>query len=55
MTSSAVLITGASRGIGLGFAKASLARPSTTVIAAVRDPEYATSKAFQDLPKADGT
>jgi norsolorinic acid ketoreductase len=55
MSSSTVLITGANRGIGRGFAKTFLARPSTTVVVAVRDPEHPTSKALQDLPKADGS
>ncbi|KAH7254420.1 hypothetical protein B0J15DRAFT_512687 [Fusarium solani] len=53
MKSSTVLITGANRGIGRGFAKVYLASPSTTVIAAVRDATHATSKALQHLPKAD--
>ncbi|KAJ3547405.1 hypothetical protein NM208_g1532 [Fusarium decemcellulare] len=50
-----ILITGANRGIGQGFAKTFLARPSTTLIAAVRDPEHSTSKALEDLPKGPGT
>ncbi|WYZ35334.1 hypothetical protein EsH8_I_001610 [Colletotrichum jinshuiense] len=49
---STVLITGGNRGIGRGFVHAFLARPSTTVIAAVRDPTHLTSKALHDLPKA---
>ncbi|KAL2673549.1 hypothetical protein Neosp_011991 [[Neocosmospora] mangrovei] len=53
MKSSTVIITGANRGIGRGFVKVYLARPSTTVIAAVRDVTHATSKALQLLPKAD--
>ncbi|KAJ3531193.1 hypothetical protein NM208_g8983 [Fusarium decemcellulare] len=50
-----VLITGANRGIGRGLVKVYLARPSTTVIAAVRDLEHVTSKSLQDLPTADGS
>ncbi|KAI8712949.1 hypothetical protein NCS52_01394600 [Fusarium sp. LHS14.1] len=53
MKSSTVLITGANRGIGRGFVKVYLARPSATVIATVRDATHATSKALQILPKAD--
>ncbi|KAH7112091.1 hypothetical protein B0J11DRAFT_186915 [Dendryphion nanum] len=46
------LITGANRGIGSGFTKFLLQRPSTTVIAAVRDPSHSTSKDLADLPAA---
>ncbi|KAL3418675.1 short-chain dehydrogenase [Phlyctema vagabunda] len=49
------LITGASRGIGRGFVFALLQKPSTTVIAAVRDPSKASSKSLADLPKAAGS
>ena len=49
------LITGANRGIGKGLATTYLSRPSTTVIAAVRDPSHATSQALKELPKADGS
>lgn len=52
---STILITGGNRGIGQGFVKTFLTRPSTTVIVGVRDPVHATSKALQNLPKADGT
>ncbi|KAF4832136.1 Norsolorinic acid ketoreductase nor1 [Colletotrichum tropicale] len=45
------LITGANRGIGKGFVTALLARPSTTVIAGVRDPSSSSSKALASLPK----
>ena len=38
------LITGANRGIGRGLVAAFLARPHTTVIAAVRDPEATDSQ-----------
>ncbi len=49
------LITGASRGIGRGFVSALLQKPSTTVIAAVRDPLKSTSKSLAELPKAAGS
>ncbi|VUC21463.1 unnamed protein product [Clonostachys rosea] len=44
------LITGAGRGIGLGLTASLLQRPSTTVVAAVRDPARAT-EALEKLPK----
>jgi norsolorinic acid ketoreductase len=47
-----ILITGANRGIGFGLVTLYLARPSTTVIATVRDPSSPSSKAFQSLPRA---
>ncbi|KAH7403794.1 hypothetical protein BKA64DRAFT_670014 [Cadophora sp. MPI-SDFR-AT-0126] len=46
------LVTGANRGIGKGFVTSFLQRPSTTVIAAVRDPLHPTSKALSALPTA---
>ncbi|GJC77252.1 short chain dehydrogenase gsfK [Colletotrichum liriopes] len=49
------LITGANRGIGRGFVQRILQKPSTTVIAAVRDPSHPTSKALADLPKGPDT
>ncbi|KAK7698883.1 hypothetical protein SLS64_012092 [Diaporthe eres] len=49
------LITGANRGIGRGFTQQLLQKPSTTVIAAVRDPSHPTSKALADLPKGTDT
>ena len=49
------LITGASRGIGKGFVTELLQRPSTTVIAAVRDPSKDTSKSLAHLPVAPGS
>ncbi|KAH7153444.1 hypothetical protein EDB81DRAFT_841656 [Dactylonectria macrodidyma] len=52
-TPSTVLITGGNRGIGRGFVKSFLARPSTTVIVAVRDPSHASSQDLSTLPKAD--
>ncbi|KAI1497602.1 hypothetical protein F5X99DRAFT_396344 [Biscogniauxia marginata] len=48
-------ITGANRGIGKGFVQTFLKRPSTTVIAAVRDPSSATAKSLQTLPTAAGS
>lgn len=47
------LITGANRGIGKGFVSALLQNPSTTVIAAVRDPSNESSKALLSLPKSN--
>ncbi|UPL03187.1 hypothetical protein LCI18_014121 [Fusarium solani-melongenae] len=49
------LITGANRGIGKGFVKRILQKPSTTVVAAVRDPLHPTSKALNQLPKGPDT
>ncbi|KAM0277941.1 hypothetical protein ACHAQH_005485 [Verticillium albo-atrum] len=45
------LITGCTRGIGNGMVRALLLRPSTTVIAAVRDPVHAAAQALASLPK----
>ncbi|KAL2807952.1 hypothetical protein BJX63DRAFT_410892 [Aspergillus granulosus] len=42
-TTSVWVVTGANRGIGLGLIKELIARPSTTVIATVRNDEAATS------------
>ncbi|PCD36008.1 hypothetical protein AU210_008563 [Fusarium oxysporum f. sp. radicis-cucumerinum] len=52
---STILITGGNRGIGKGFVQTFLARPSHTVIVAVRDPEHATSRALSDLPTGEGS
>ncbi|RDL42234.1 putative cytochrome 52A4 [Venustampulla echinocandica] len=52
---STVLITGANKGIGLGFVKKYLNRPNTTVIAGVRNPTSPEAKAISELPKADGS
>lgn len=49
------LITGANRGIGKGLVSLLLQRPSTTVIAAVRDPEHPTAKELASLPSAEGS
>ncbi|PNP58798.1 hypothetical protein FNYG_15006 [Fusarium nygamai] len=46
------LITGANRGIGLGFVAFLLQRPKTTVIAAMRNPSHHSSQALVSLPKA---
>jgi len=55
MAPTIVLITGANRGLGKGLLELYLAKPNHTVIAANRDPTHATSKALNDLPKAEGT
>lgn len=47
------LVTGTSRGIGLGLASAILQQPGATLIAAVRDTAKASSS-LEALPKADG-
>ncbi|KAF4945353.1 hypothetical protein FSARC_14450 [Fusarium sarcochroum] len=52
-TLSTILITGGNRGIGKGFVQTFLARPSLTIVVAVRDPEHATSKALFDLPTGE--
>jgi norsolorinic acid ketoreductase len=49
------LITGANRGLGKGFAQTFLAKPNTTVVAAVRDPAHETSQRLTELPKAPGS
>ncbi|KAK5710118.1 hypothetical protein LTR17_019180 [Elasticomyces elasticus] len=46
-----ILITGANKGIGTGLVTEYLARPDTTVIAAVRDPSAKDSQALETLPK----
>ncbi|RAK78078.1 SDR family oxidoreductase [Aspergillus fijiensis CBS 313.89] len=51
-----VLITGASRGIGKRLVAQYLARPDTTVIAAVRDTTSASAEQLETLPKSkDGS
>lgn len=52
--STTVLITGATRGIGLGLVTRYLDRSNHLVIAAVRDPSGASSKALESLPRASG-
>ncbi|TDZ15780.1 Norsolorinic acid ketoreductase nor1 [Colletotrichum orbiculare MAFF 240422] len=49
------LITGANRGIGRGFVTFLLQRPSTTVVAAVRDPSHTTSQSLSSLAAAKGS
>ncbi|CZR49834.1 uncharacterized protein FPRO_16042 [Fusarium proliferatum ET1] len=49
------LITGANRGIGLGFVAFLLQRPQTTVIAAVRNPSHPSSRDLLSLAKASGS
>ncbi|KAL4907941.1 hypothetical protein BDW74DRAFT_148272 [Aspergillus multicolor] len=49
--SQVVLVTGATRGIGKGLVTHYLARPSTTVIATVRDPTSANATALNSLPR----
>ncbi|KAH8800480.1 hypothetical protein F5884DRAFT_810556 [Xylogone sp. PMI_703] len=55
MSSTVVLISGASRGLGRGLASVYLSRPNHTVIAAVRNPADVPSKSLDDLPKGAGT
>ncbi|KXH25914.1 short-chain dehydrogenase [Colletotrichum salicis] len=55
MSPTTVLVTGAGRGIGSGFIATLLLRPSSTMIAAVRDPSKASARALQDLPKSEGS
>ncbi|KAL8791248.1 MAG: hypothetical protein Q9213_000205 [Squamulea squamosa] len=50
-----ILITGANRGIGAGLVEVYLSRPSTTVIAGVRNPEHPTSQKLSSLPKGSGS
>ncbi|KAL2851117.1 hypothetical protein BJY01DRAFT_260924 [Aspergillus pseudoustus] len=51
MANTVYLITGANRGIGRGFVSALLTHPNTTVIAAVRSPEAASSTSLTTLPR----
>ncbi|KAF2135829.1 uncharacterized protein K452DRAFT_354223 [Aplosporella prunicola CBS 121167] len=44
------LITGATRGIGRGLVETYLARPSTTVVAAVRNPADSSAQSLTQLP-----
>jgi norsolorinic acid ketoreductase len=50
-----ILITGANRGIGLGFTRSYLMMEGATVIAAVRDPSSVSSKALAQLPRGRGS
>lgn len=49
------VITGGNRGLGLGLVKAFLARPSTTVIASVRNADAAASLKAEDIPLGAGS
>jgi len=56
-TNTVYVVTGGNRGIGLGFVKALLARPNTTVVATVRN-DKSQSSLESDLasaPKGDGS
>jgi len=53
--STTYLVSGANRGIGYGLAGLILARPNTTLVALVRDPEHETSKSLYHLVKAENT
>ncbi|KAK1714272.1 aflatoxin biosynthesis ketoreductase nor-1 [Colletotrichum lupini] len=55
MSRTTFLVTGAGRGIGSGLVASLLLRPSSTVIAAVRDPSKGPAKAQIDLPKGGGS
>ena len=55
MEPTAILITGANRGIGEGLLKLYLAKPNHTVIVGNRDPNHPPSQALLSLPKAEGT
>ncbi|EXJ81509.1 hypothetical protein A1O1_07573 [Capronia coronata CBS 617.96] len=49
------LITGANRGIGRGLTNLILARPNTTVLALVRDPDDETSKSLASVPRGSNS
>ncbi|KAL9596518.1 MAG: hypothetical protein Q9219_005739 [cf. Caloplaca sp. 3 TL-2023] len=55
VSNTTVLITGARRGLGRGLVQGFLLRPSTTVIAAVRDPADPVSASLQTLPSSSGS
>ncbi|KXH32919.1 short-chain dehydrogenase [Colletotrichum simmondsii] len=55
MSPTTILVTGAGRGIGSGLVASLLLRPSSTVIAAVRDPSKGPAKALLDLPRGEGS
>ncbi|KAM0484048.1 hypothetical protein ACHAP7_003555 [Fusarium lateritium] len=56
-TGTVYVVTGGNRGIGLGLVKALLARPSTTVIATVRNDKSRSDleSAVNNAPKGDGS
>ena len=55
MTSTAVLITGANRSLGLGLLQKCLAQPNHMVIAGNRNPAHPSSQALAKLLKGKGT
>ncbi|GJC80531.1 norsolorinic acid ketoreductase nor1 [Colletotrichum liriopes] len=57
MANTVYVITGTNKGIGLGLVKALLIRPSTTIVASVRNDEAATSlkSAVADVAKGDNS
>ncbi|EFQ36068.1 short chain dehydrogenase/reductase family oxidoreductase [Colletotrichum graminicola] len=57
MASTVYVITGTNKGIGLGLLKALLARPSTTIVASVRNEEAAASlrSAIADVARGNDT
>ncbi|KAL7941997.1 NAD(P)-binding protein [Trichoderma barbatum] len=55
MSQTVVLVTGGNRGLGLGLVKSFLSQANHTVISANRNPSHSTSKALEDLPKAEGS
>lgn len=55
MPSNISLITGGNRGIGKGLVAALLSRPDAIVVATVRNPLDASSKALEDLPKGENS
>ncbi|KAK7448007.1 hypothetical protein CaCOL14_007360 [Colletotrichum acutatum] len=55
MSPTTILVTGAGRGIGSRLVASLLLRPSSTVIAAVRDPLKGPAKALLYLPKGEGS
>ncbi|KAI8628947.1 NAD(P)-binding protein [Xylariaceae sp. FL1651] len=54
MSPTFVLISGCSKGIGLGLVQRFLERPNHVVIAGIRDPEQVSSQVF-DLPQGKGS
>ncbi|KAK1535741.1 short-chain dehydrogenase/reductase family oxidoreductase [Colletotrichum paranaense] len=57
MPNTVYVITGTNKGIGLGLVKTLLARPSTTVVASVRNDEAASSlkSSVRDVNKGNGS
>jgi norsolorinic acid ketoreductase len=52
---STVLVTGSNKGIGKALLALYLARPSTTAIALIRDPDHSTSQSLPSLPMGKGS